>query len=458
MVQLGAIDTFVSSRAARDATDDYRESPSLRIFAESRGPYLSSSLSNLSTASVVTSKKKSADEIYLRGTSGISTYVIGIEGIFLAEYQNISAIFPRDSRSAAFESTCHEALEKFAKTLRELNTHIKSNLKTDCFLAYEIIEVVSQTSLRLDSKTGELKSSFSNALQPIRETAKSSFPEFIEEIRRRVQSIISLPMDGASLLYTSEVVKYLQTLTAYSQTVASLLTSLGDGNWTSGTSTPGRTSASLPSLKSFDVGADGNQLITHYFTDVMDTLLLGIDSKSRLLLKGRSLQGVFIANNVAVIDRMIRSSDISSILPSGGILAKIDSWRKKGTSAYLDSWREPSSALLDVQYTNRGARPPSGSNGVIDSTAVIRGLSSKDKDSIKEKFKIFNTSFDELIAKHKAMNMEREVRSQLGREVQALIEPLYARFWDRYHDIDKGKGKYAKYDKGTLSAQLATLG
>lgn len=88
---------------------------------------------------------------------------------------------------------------------------------------------------------------------------------------------------------------------------------------------------------------------------------------------------------------------------------------------------------------------------------VIKGLGSKDKDTIKEKFKTFNTSFDELCCRHKAMGMEREVRIQLAREVQAMIEPLYSRFWDRYHEIDKGKGKYVKYDKGSLSAQLATL-
>ena len=53
--------------------------------------------------------------------------------------------------------------------------------------------------------------------------------------------------------------------------------------------------------------------------------------------------------------------------------------------------------------------------------------------------------------------MEKEVRSQLGREIQAMVEPLYGRFWDRYHEIDKGKGKYVKYDKGSLSTQLANL-
>ena len=456
--QLDAIDKFMFSPAARDVSYNQRESATLRVYAEIRGPYLSGSLQNLSTASIQTSKKKTPDEIYRQGTSGIGTYASGMEGIFVAEYQNISAIFPREDWGSTFEVTCRKALGDFTKTIRELNSHIQSNLTTDCFLAYEMIEIISQVSFRLDSKTGELKSAFADALKPIRVTAKSSIPELIDDIRKRVQSLITLPIDGASIPYTMEIMNRLQTMTLYPQSLASILTSLGDGNWTSVSSGAAGSTTSLPSLKSFDVGADGNQLIAHYIIDTMETLLTSLEAKARILLKGKSLVGVFMANNVAVIDRVIRSSDLSTVLSSAGAPAKIDSWRKRGTSAYLDSWREPCSALLDVQYTNRGGRPPSGSNGLIDSTAVIKSLGSKDKDTIKEKFKSFNASFEDLSSKHKSMAMEREVRSQLAREVQAMIEPLYSRFWDRYHEIDKGKGKYVKYDKGSLSAQLATLG
>ena len=455
LVELKAIDQFILRK------DGYnqRDSPSVRIYAEIRGPYLSGSLQNLSTASMTTSKRKAADEIYRQGTSGIGTYANGIEEIFLAEYQNISAIFPRDGWGPAFEQTCQKAMADFTKTIRELNNHIKSNLTTDCFLAYEMIEIISQVSFRLDSKTGELKNAFADALKPIREIAKSSVSELIEDIRRRFQCMNALPLDGSSIPYTTEVMNRIQTMTLYPKSLASILTSLGDGNWTRKSSSNfGASSTSLPSLKSFDVGADGNQLLSHYIVDTMETLLTNLDAKARVFIKTKALHGVFMANNVAVIDRTIRtSSSLSSILSSVGVPVKIDSWRKKGTSSYLDSWREPCSALLDVQYTNRGGRPPSGSNGVIDSGAVIKGLGSKDKDTIKEKFKTFNTSFDELCSRHKAMGMEREVRIQLAREVQAMIEPLYSRFWDRYHEIDKGKGKYVKYDKGSLSAQLATL-
>lgn len=427
------------------------KTPAIRIYSECRGQYLSNSLSNLSLASISTSKRKTSDDIYRQGTSGIGTYASGIEGIFLAEFQNISAIFPREDWSAAFETTCRKSLAEFAKTLRELNMHIKTNMNTDCFLAYEIIEIVTSLAFRLDQKTGELKLPFADALKPIRETAKASLSELIEDVKRRVGTMQTLPIDGSSVPLTSEVMTRLQTMTLYPQSLGSIMASMGDGNWNRG-------AASVTSSSNFlDVGADSSQLLSHYILDTMEALLSSLESKARILMKSKSLLGVFIANNVALIDRMIRSSDLIDILKTGGALARLDAWRKKGTSAYLDSWREPCSALMDVQYTNRGARPPSGSNGLIDSAAVVKGLSSKDKDAIKEKFKTFNMSFDDLCSKHKVMAMEREVRSQLSREVGAMIEPLYARFWDRYHEIDKGKGKYVKYDKGSLAANLASL-
>jgi exocyst complex component 7 len=53
--------------------------------------------------------------------------------------------------------------------------------------------------------------------------------------------------------------------------------------------------------------------------------------------------------------------------------------------------------------------------------------------------------------------MEKEVRAMLSREAQQMIEPLYGRFWDRYHEVDKGKGKYVKYDKGSMSSIFLNL-
>ncbi|KAG9228811.1 Cullin repeat-like-containing domain protein [Amylocarpus encephaloides] len=447
--RLGLISSHIASASRQSRSD----SPILQAYANVRGPYLTETLQNLASASVNTARKKTPDAIYRQGTNGMATYAKGMEGAFLAEYDNICALFTRDEWSRVFNLTCQGAISELARTNRELNSHIKSNLSTDCFLAYEIVEVVSTLSQDLEGRTGELKQSFSAALKPIRETAKASLGELLEDTRRKINSVPMIPQDGAALPLTSDTMTRLQTMVDFLRPISGIMISIGDGGWKSGVNSM---SDQAPSLNFFDVGADGKQLFAKYCMDTIDTLLSTLEQKAKPLLKGRAVLGVFILNNVTAIDRMIRNSDLGSILQNR--MTNVERWHKTGASLYSGAWKEPSSQLLDVQYTNRGSqRPPSGSAATIDSAAIVKSLSSKDKDTIKEKFRLFNSSFDDLVAKHKVLSMEREVREFLGRNIQQMIEPLYCRFWDRYHEIDKGKGKYVKYDKSSISAVFLSL-
>ncbi|KAF2004734.1 exocyst complex protein exo70 [Amniculicola lignicola CBS 123094] len=451
---LRSINIHVSKSFAQLSQTDVSTTPTQRIFADIRGDFLMSSLRNLAAASVSTARKVSADAIYQRGANGIGIYAQGMEGLFLAEYENICPIFAREEWGVVYTATCQNALKEFGNTLRDLNGHVQKNLTTDCFLGYEIVEIVSNLSVRLETKTGELKRPIYDSMKPIRETSKTSLGKLLEDTRARVQTLVALPMDAASVPVTTETMTRLQTMTNYLLPLSSLMTSLGDGGWSAASANA--SSSSLPTMKSFDVGADGKKLFAHYASDTIDTLLQNLETKARVLLKGKNLQGVFIANNVAIVDRMIRSSDLQALM--GSYASKIDGWRKKGTAMYLEAWREPSGYLLDVQYTNRSGRPHSGGAGSTDSAAIVKGLSSKDKDAIKEKFKSFNAALEDLATRHKGYKMEREVKAQLQKEVQGIIEPLYGRFWERYHEIDKGKGKYVRYDKAALGQLLASLG
>jgi exocyst complex protein 7 len=435
-------------------------SPTVRIYAEIRGSYLSASLQNLASASISTSKKKTPDEVYRGGTSGIGIYSGALNAMFGAEWQNVTQIFSRENCATVFEMTTRKALAEFARTLRELNSQIKANITTDCFLAYEILEIVSRLSSRLDDQTGQLKPQLTDAVKPIRETAKVSLSDLLDDVRRRIGSMTFFPVDAAALPYTTEVMTRVQTLITYPDALSSIMTSLGDGNWASAASGMNESSTSLSTTKSFDVGADGEKIRAHYVQDTMEIFLTSLDAKSKPMMKSRTVHGVFLANNIVVMDRMMRQSDIHKLLVTTKSQNKLDIWKKRAQASYLDCWREPCATLMDVQYTNRGARPPSGSSGSVDSAAIVKGLSSKDRDSVKEKFKHFNILFESCSAKHRELvgGMEREVRSQVAREIQTMIEPLYARYWDRYHEVDKGKGKYVKYDKPALSAALTSLG
>ncbi|CZT43676.1 probable exocyst complex protein EXO70 [Rhynchosporium secalis] len=446
--RLGLINSYVVSVARQSGSS--RDSPMLQVYANIRGPYLVATLQNLAAASVNTAKKKSPDAVYRQGTNGLGTYAMGMEGAFLAEYGSISSLFARDEWGKVFNLCCQGAISELARTLRDLDLHIKANFTTDCFLAYEIIEIMSNLSSNMEERTGELKPSLAAALKPIRETGKSSLSELLDDTRRRIASLPTVPQDSAAMPITQETMTRLQTMVDFLRPISSIMVSIGDGGWKTNASSS-QSLDQIPTLNSFDVGADGKEIFANYSMDTIDILLSSLEQKARPLLKGKPPLGVFIANNATIVDRMIRTSELQPLLQSR--MADVDKWRKNGASLYGSAWREPSTHLLDVQYTNRGGqRPPSGSAAAIDSAAIIKGLSSKDKDTIKEKFRLFNASFDDLVQKHKSMSMEREVREMLGRQVQQMIEPLYGRFWDRYHEVDKGKGKYVKYDKGAISA------
>ncbi|KAH6673789.1 Cullin repeat-like-containing domain protein [Halenospora varia] len=451
--RLGLISSYIVSTLRQ--TGGAAESPILQAYASVRGPYLTATLQNLASASVNTARKKTPDAIYRQGTNGMATYARGMEGAFLAEYDNICALFSRDEWGRVFNLTCQGAISELARTLRDLNAHIKANLTTDCYLAYEIVEVMSNLSSNLESRTGELKPSFAAALKPIRETAKSSLAELMDDTRRKIYNLPTVFPDGSALPVTTDTMTRLQTMVDFLRPISSIMISIGDGGWKTNAAS-NSSMEQIPSLNSFDVSADGKQIFAHYCIDTIDALLQSLEAKAKPLLKGKPTLGVFIANNATVVDRMIRNSDLQPLLAPR--MNDIEKWRKTGAQLYTMAWREPSAHLLDVQYTNRGGqRPPSGSAAAIDSAAILKGLSSKDKDAVKEKFRLFNASFDDLVAKHKALNMEQEVREMLGRQVQQMIEPLYCRFWDRYHEVDKGKGKYVKYDKSSISGVFLSL-
>jgi exocyst complex protein 7 len=444
--QLQTINRYVASSAAQSSQTG--ECTTAMHYAEIRGNYISRSLTTSSAATLSTARKQNADAIYRRGTCGIGAYATALEGMITAEFENVRSTFSREEWGRVLLSTCRPALGDFGRTLRDLNSHIQANLMTDCFLAYEIIDIVASLALRLDSIGGDIKKTITEVLQPIRDTAKSSVTRMLEDTRGRVQSLISLPAEGSAIPVTMDILTRLQNLAQYLTSVTSLMNSIGDGGW--GPSSP--TSSLAPSIRSSESG-DAPQIFAHYCSDTLETLVSTLDSRARLLLKSQAVQAVFMCNNIAVIEGMIRSSELASLLVS--VQPRIDTWRSKHVKLYLNAWTPASSQLLDVQYTNRSSRPTS--SGHTDSASVVRGLSTREKDNIKEKFRAFNTAFDDLVAKHRAYRMEKEVRAVLVREVQRIIEPLYGRFWDRYHEVDKGKGKYVRYDKSALSSIFSTL-
>ncbi|KAL2887142.1 Exocyst complex protein EXO70 [Ceratocystis lukuohia] len=448
MARLGLItDYMTTQRKQSNASVAPHDASVGRIFVDTRGPYLTSSLSNLAMASVNTAKKQNPDTVYRAGTNAIGSYAKAIEGMLLAEYDNICNLFPREDWGSLFQAVCQPALADLARTIRDLNTHIKMHLAFDCFLSYEITGIMAMLTTKLEERTGDvIKSSLASALKPVRETAKTSLAELLEHMKRSIANIQTLPSDGALVPIVPEVVQRLQAMLDFINPLSSIMVSLGDGGWKQSAKTP------APSLASFDIGADGREIFADYCVDTIETLLTSLVQKSRITHKGKAIQGVFLANCVITIDRSVQESDLKPLL--GARASVLEQWRKRAVSLYVDSCKDISMHLFDVIHTNRSARPTSGPS---DSASAVKGLSAKDRDNIKSKFAAFNASFDEMVARHRACNMDPQVRKMFAQAVQQMLEPLYNRFWDRYHEIDKGRGKHVKFDKVTMAQTFDSL-
>lgn len=451
--RLGLVNSYIAG--AHRESGVMQESPSAKIYAEVRGQYLTATLLNLASASVNTAKRKDSSSNYRAGTSGISTYAQAMEGLFLAEYEIICRIFTREDWGPVFQTTCQAPLAELARTLRELNIHIRSHLNTDCFLAYEIVEVMSSLSNNLENTTGELKPSLAAALKPVKETAKSSLAELLDALQTKINSLQMLPQDGAPVPVVSDTMQRLQTMANFLRPMSMIMVSIGDGGWKSSSAAARNAGDSVPNLASFDVSADGKEIFANYCADTIETLFSSLDSRARALFGRKPVVGVFMANNIVIVERMIRDSELGPMLQQK-LPGVIDTWRKKANATYMDVCKDVSVHLLDVIHTSRANRPTSG-QGIVDSASIMKGLSSKDREKIKDKFQAFNASFDDMVAKHKQYSMEPEVRRMFAKAVQQTVEPLYNRFWDRYHEVDKGKGKYVKFDKSSIAAVFHTL-
>ena len=317
-----------------------------------------------------TTRRGTAPTTYEKGSNGIGMYTSALESIFDAEYENVCHLFPSISWQTVYHSTTAGAMAVFKRTLVDLNTYITRNMTTDVFLAYEIIECVHPDSQRLKVKTGEARE-FTEALKPIRLTAQSSFSHILEDLKRQGSALVVLPVDNTVADMTKDTMARMQNIAIYQNSITGLLVALGDGNW----KRPFDPTA--PGLSTFDVGADGSLLLSHFLLEVVDQLISELETKAFALIKKKSHMSVFMVNNVTFIETSIRRSDLSKIMTATS-LAKVERWRKDAVKMYMEGWKECAAHLMDVTYTAKAQQH----------SLSGKGLSSKERENVKEKFKV----------------------------------------------------------------------
>ncbi|KAK9386058.1 Cullin repeat-like-containing domain protein [Lipomyces mesembrius] len=420
------------------------------IYADIRGKYIMHNLSVLSEAAIKTEIKR-VNGFYRKGTSSFKLYMDALLRAMVTEEKMVRKIFKaKPDIQGALTATLKDLEKSFQAAVQAINIVIRKNLITDCFYAFDVIEQIHAASGELLLATENPVFNLESCSKELRKTAQDSFQEILRHIEAVVSGLPGLPIDFAILDITKQVMGWVTRLADYDTTLASLLIPLG---------APAAWSLRLSYQSTFSTATGsgtpnssymGTEILSLFISEIFDDLLVNIEAKARTQYKKVTRVGLQIIANLLHVERAVRSSpEISAVLTSGTGIDRLDKIRKRGLNMFLDGWKVCASYLMDVTIV-RSASTSSGGKGI---------MSSKDREVIKEKFRNFNTAFEELVAKFKEYNFaDTELRAYLAKEV-AFVSPLYQRFYEKHKsgEFSKHTEKYIKYNKLHLDQLLASL-
>ncbi|KAK9344875.1 Cullin repeat-like-containing domain protein [Lipomyces starkeyi] len=420
------------------------------IYADIRGKYIMHNLSVLSETAIKTEIKR-VNGFYRKGTSSFKLYMDALLRAMVTEEKMVRKIFKAKADiQGALTATLKDLEKSFQAAVQAINIVIRKNLITDCFYAFDVIEQIHAASGELLLATESPVFNLESCSKELRKTAQDSFQEILRHIEVVVSGLPGLPIDFAVLDITKQVIGWITRLADYDTTLASLLIPLG---------APAAWSLRLSYQSTFSTATGsgtpnssymGTEILSLFISEIFDDLLVNIEAKARAQYKKVTRVGLQIIANLLYVERAVRSSpEVSAVLASGTGMDRLDKIRKRALNMFLDGWKVCASYLMDVTIVRS-----------VSTASVGKGImSSKDREVIKEKFRNFNTAFEELVAKFKEYNFaDTELRAYLAKEV-AFVSPLYQRFYEKHKsgEFSKHTEKYIKYSKSQLDQLLASL-
>lgn len=264
-------------------------------------------------------------------------------------------------------------------------------------------------------------------------TGHKAMYEFIEKLKE-TEKHITMPKDGTVHEVTTNVMVFLEDLVKFSETTGAILAS--------------KEAAARKSAK------DHEQHVADYISQALICL-----SRS-LALKSKSydtigLQSIFMLNNYNYIIISLEKTGLMLTLKKHGFPDIENEYRetiREETKQYEKSWNKMISHLLEVNA-------PLSQEKLAE--ALSKGhLKDKYKQGIKDKFKGFNTDFDDLKQVHRIYAMpDPALRMSLYKRISEFIVPLYSTFLLRYRDVNftKNPEKYIKYSLDDFKQNLVAM-
>ncbi|XP_068690632.1 exocyst complex component 7-like [Montipora foliosa] len=179
---------------------------------------------------------------------------------------------------------------------------------------------------------------------------------------------------------------------------------------------------------------------------------LNLELKARVY-EAPTLSSLFLLNNYNYIVKALQRSGLLALLQEGGIAEVEKQYQElinEHKTTYQKCWSKVLNFLLEMD------KPILSQKGWDEQTK----LKDKQRQLIKDKFKGFNTEFDELHQIQKTYAVpDTQLRDQLRNKNIDLILPLYTSFIEKYRNLHftKNPEKYIKYTAEEVEAKLNTF-
>ncbi|KAF8399948.1 hypothetical protein HHK36_015820 [Tetracentron sinense] len=260
------------------------------------------------------------------------------------------------------------------------------------------------------------------------EAAKGTFAGF----ENAVQSEASRkPIQGGEIHPLARyVMNYVKLLVDYSDSLNSLLESSAEA-------TDGLEGDNDDPLRLGSISPIANRLLL-----LISSLESNLEDKSKLYEDG-AMQYIFLMNNILYIVQKVKDSELGRLLGDQWVRKRRGQVRQYATSYLRASWSKVLSCLKDE-----------GIGGGGSSSNVSKVI-------LKERFKNFNLSFEEIYRNQTAWRVpDPQLREELRISISEKVLPAYRSFMGRFGcHLEGGRhaGKYIKYTPEDLENYLLDL-
>ncbi|KAJ1698306.1 hypothetical protein LUZ63_006818 [Rhynchospora breviuscula] len=262
-------------------------------------------------------------------------------------------------------------------------------------------------NLYQEQTDGSILGEYREVLLRLGEFAKGILMEFRSAIQLNLSKTV--PVNGTVHPITRYVMNYIQTLSAYSSTLESLLG-----------------------------GRNGKE---EYYASVAQMLESNLESRSQFYTD-EALQNLFMLNNICYMVQKVKDSDLRSIMGDNWIRLHNKRFQTYAMNYERASWSPVLSFLRD-----EGIYHPKSS---FPSTSVL-----------KERFKGFNSGFEEAYRVQTGWLVPNlQLRDDLRISISLKVLQAYRSFlgrYDAYLDGIRHRERYIKYSPDDLESFLLNL-